>query len=134
MSPLCPLTIEAAKGKIDERATSNLLITTGLGLSFHYSMSQLYDLRHEENILPSISNRSVFDAIRRPEGNVNTNYRNNMFHSNGNSSGLNRLGGRSNRSIFRPPTLLGSNVESPQSSNQRNGNNFQNQINFNRGE
>lgn len=131
MSPLSPLTIEAAKSKDSTR--SNLLVTSnGLGSRFHYSVNQLYDLRHEENNVPRISDRTVFDSVRRSGNNTMSNQFN-MFNNSGSSS-LNRLGGRSNRSIFRPPTLLSSDSNNPQSGNQRNsGNNFQNSGNFNRG-
>lgn len=132
MSPLSPLTIEAAKSK--DSKPSNLLVTSnGLGSRFHYSVNQLYDLRHEENIVPRISDRTVFDSVRRSGNNTMSNQFN-MFNNSGSSSSLNRLGGRSNRSIFRPPTLLSSDLNNPQNSNQRNsGNNFQNSGNFNRG-
>lgn len=134
MAPLSPLTIEAAANdKVGDTISNNLLVTT-LDSRFHYSMNQLYDLRHEQNNVSNISNREVFVAIRRTENNSSHTFNRNMFQFNAHPSSLNRLGGRSNRSIFRPSTLLSD--DNAQTGNQRNGTNYQNQQhNFNnRGE
>lgn len=140
MSPLSPLTIEAAKhksGRNQSPPSHMLIIEEHPNSRFSYNMNQLYNLRHRENIAPSISNQPVFDTIRRPRAQNNNNNRNNMFQFNSQSPSLNRLGGRSNRSIFRPQTLLSGDMDNPQEiveRNQRNGaNNYYNQNNFHRG-